>query len=137
MLEEGGTDAEVSDLSEAENRFERSLGGVVEVYTRVWSPEKEPLLFEVYYYDADLDQREREVFAPFRRIMLGSLLALVVLAAAMIFALSRRLSRAARERQRLLVRAVDASDAERRRIARDLHDGVVQDLAGTRLRATP
>jgi len=26
---------------------------------------------------------------------------------------------------------VDASDVERRRIARDLHDGVVQDLAGT------
>ena len=30
----------------------------------------------------------------------------------------------------LLQRAVDASDRERRRIAADLHDGVVQDLAG-------
>lgn len=30
----------------------------------------------------------------------------------------------------LLVRAVEASDDERRRIAADLHDGVVQDLAG-------
>src|SRR5260370_32393158 len=30
----------------------------------------------------------------------------------------------------LLRRAVDASDAERRRIAADLHDGVVQELAG-------
>ena len=35
-----------------------------------------------------------------------------------------------REREALLQRAVDASEAERRRIARDLHDGVVQNLAG-------
>ncbi len=45
--------------------------------------------------------------------------------------LSRRLSAAARERERLLEAAVRASDAERLRIARDLHDGVVQDLAGS------
>ncbi|TME48981.1 MAG: sensor histidine kinase [Chloroflexi bacterium] len=35
-----------------------------------------------------------------------------------------------REREALLQRAVEASEAERRRIARDLHDGVVQNLAG-------
>lgn len=35
-----------------------------------------------------------------------------------------------KEREELLQRAVDASEAERRRIARDLHDGVVQNLAG-------
>jgi signal transduction histidine kinase len=35
-----------------------------------------------------------------------------------------------REREELARQALDASEAERRRIARDLHDGVVQDLAG-------
>ncbi|HEY0803726.1 MAG TPA: histidine kinase, partial [Pseudonocardiaceae bacterium] len=34
------------------------------------------------------------------------------------------------ERERLLRHAVDASDAERRRIAGQLHDGVVQELTG-------
>ena len=35
-----------------------------------------------------------------------------------------------KEREGLLQKAVEASEAERRRIARDLHDGVVQNLAG-------
>jgi signal transduction histidine kinase len=35
-----------------------------------------------------------------------------------------------KEKEALLQRAVEASEAERRRIARDLHDGVVQNLAG-------
>jgi signal transduction histidine kinase len=35
-----------------------------------------------------------------------------------------------KEREALLQRAIDASDAERKRIASDLHDGVVQTLAG-------
>jgi signal transduction histidine kinase len=39
----------------------------------------------------------------------------------------------AREREALLQQAIDASDAERKRIASDLHDGVVQSLAGLAL----
>ena len=35
-----------------------------------------------------------------------------------------------KEKEALLQKAVEASEAERRRIARDLHDGVVQNLAG-------
>ena len=44
--------------------------------------------------------------------------------------LERRLRARQREREELLVRAIEASDIERRRIAADLHDGAVQDLAG-------
>jgi signal transduction histidine kinase len=45
--------------------------------------------------------------------------------------MARRLRRGHAEREALLKRAIDASDRERRRIAGDLHDGVVQNLAGT------
>jgi signal transduction histidine kinase len=44
--------------------------------------------------------------------------------------LARRVQEGQRDRERLLRRAIEASDAERRRIASDVHDGVVQDLAG-------
>lgn len=131
ILQRGGIEAEVSDLTKPENRFERGSGGLVEVYTRIHSPEGEPLLFEAYYSAADIDQRRQDVFLPFRRITVGALLAMLALATPMIWVLTRRLTRAARDRERLLVAAIDASAAERRRIARDLHDGVVQDLAGT------
>jgi signal transduction histidine kinase len=46
------------------------------------------------------------------------------------YSLARRLRERLREREELLQRALEASDVERRRIASDLHDGVVQDLAG-------
>jgi signal transduction histidine kinase len=42
-----------------------------------------------------------------------------------------RIRRGQEERERLLLRSVDASNVERRRIAADLHDGVVQELVGT------
>ena len=44
--------------------------------------------------------------------------------------LARRLRRGQRDREALLQRALEASNAERRLIAADLHDGVVQDLVG-------
>jgi signal transduction histidine kinase len=45
--------------------------------------------------------------------------------------MARKLQRGQEEQERLLLRAVEASEVERRRIAADLHDGVVQRLAGT------
>ena len=131
VLTGGGEDAEASDLSKPENRFEKGEGGLLEVYTRIVSPEGEPLLFEVYYSAADIDAQRAEVFEAFRPITLGGIAALVLAAVPLLWVLTKRLERSARERERLLMAAIDASDAERRRIARDLHDSVVQDLAGT------
>ena len=131
VLDDGGLDAEVSDLTEPENRYEQGTGGLLEVYTQVQSPEGEPLLFELYFAADDVESRRQEVLAPFQRITIGGLLAMLLIGTPIIAALTQRLTRAGRERERLLRSSMDASAAERRRIARDLHDGVVQDLAGT------
>ena len=130
VLRHGGSDAEVSDLSRPENRFERGAGGLLEVYTRIWSPEGKPLLFEMYYSADAVAVRQHEISSEFRPITLGALALVVLVATGLLWGLTRRLRRSAEERERLLRAAVDASDAERVRIARDLHDGVVQDLAG-------
>jgi signal transduction histidine kinase len=131
ILLDGGSDAEVADLEDPENRYEDRDEGLVEVYTQIWTPEGEPLLFEAYYSLRGIEARQAEISGPFLRITLGGLLVLVVVATALLWALNRREQAAAAERERLLHSAATASDAERRRIARDLHDGVVQDLAGT------
>ena len=130
VLAQGTTDAEVSDLSRPENGYERESNGLLEVYTRIESPEGEPLLFEVYYSAEAIDTRQEQIFAQFRPITLTALGMVVLVATGLLWALTRRLRRSAEEREHLLRAAVDASDAERVRIARDLHDGVVQDLAG-------
>jgi two-component system, NarL family, sensor kinase len=131
VLNSGDTEGGVSDLRRRENRFETEEDGLLEVYTRIESPEKKPLLFEAYYSVETVKQRSAEVLKPFRRITVGALTTLLLLGVPLLGALSMRLTRASRARERLMQRAVESSEAERRRIARDLHDGVVQELAGT------
>lgn len=131
VLHTGATEGSLSDLRRKENQFEKEEDGLLEVYTRIDSPEGRPLLFEAYYSVATVKQRAADVLTPFRRISTLGLIAILLLGVPMIGMLTLRLTRAARARERLMERAVDSSEAERRRIARDLHDGVVQELAGT------
>ncbi len=131
VLDTGDTEGGLSDLQRRENEFENQEGGLLEVYTRIESPEGQPLLFEAYYSIEAVKQRSAEVLTPFRRITAGALLALLLLGVPLLGVLTLRLTRASRARERLMQRAVESSEAERRRIARDLHDGVVQELAGT------
>src|SRR4051794_31725639 len=46
VLASGATEGGVSSLRRAENRFETEEDGLLEVYTRIDSPEGQPLLFE-------------------------------------------------------------------------------------------
>ena len=123
-------DSEISDLAEPENEFERSYGQLLEVYAGVRSTTGEPMLFEAYFrYDSVVasGQAEWRRFAP---AALGGLLVLQLVQIPFAYSLARRLQRQQRDRQRLLQQAIDASDSERRRVAADLHDGVVQELTG-------
>lgn len=91
----------------------------------------EPALFVAYWRLEGVEARQDDLVSSFRWITLGPLLILVGISALMLGFLNGQVRRGSRDRERLLQTAIDASDAERRRIARDLHDGVVQDLAGS------
>ncbi|MET7991693.1 histidine kinase [Amycolatopsis sp. NPDC005232] len=125
-----GSVSEVSDLTRPENRLETSFGKLLEVYVGIRAADGRPLLLEAYYrYDA-VTQAGQAAWARFAPPSLGALVVLEVVQVPFAWSLARRVRRSQRERERLLQHAVDASAAERRRIARDLHDGIVQDLSG-------
>ncbi|WP_439592251.1 sensor histidine kinase [Microbacterium sp.] len=124
------TRAAVSDLSEDENVFE-SGGRLLEVYRPVWTPDGRELLFEIYLPYEPVAARSADLQRGFAGVTTSSLLLLVVLTAPIVWGLLRRLRGEERARADLLQRAVDASDAERRRIAGTLHDGPVQELVAT------
>jgi len=130
VLLTGSTRAELSDLSGPENRFERGEGSLYEVYLRVRAPDGTPLLFETYQRASEVTSTGRRIWLPFAGLLLASLVLLWLVQVPLAWRLADRLRRSQREREALLERAVEASADERRRIAADLHDRVVQDLAG-------
>jgi signal transduction histidine kinase len=131
ILREGrGADAELSDLSKPENRYERHEGKLLEAHTVVHTPNGTPVLFEIYQRFGSVSasaERQLRALAP---PLLGGLLVLLLFQVPLAWTMARRLQRGHREREALLASAIESSGQERGRIAAGLHDGVVQDLAG-------
>lgn len=130
VLETGNARSELSDLAGPENRFEQGFGDLYEVYLPVRAPNGTPLLFETYQRKSAVEATGRRIWAPFAVLVLVCLLLLWLVQIPLAHRLARRLERSQNEREELLERSLEASADERRRIAADLHDGVVQDLAG-------
>jgi two-component system NarL family sensor kinase len=120
--------AEVSDLSREESELERQIGPpLLEVYSRVRTEEGRPLLFETYLSYDQLHQQRATVFR-WLSVLEG---AGVLLFAGFLWALGRLNLRWVRRQQLALdERSLAVTERARRRVARDLHDGPVQDLVG-------
>ncbi len=129
-LRTGEVASDVSDLSRPENRFERGRGKLLQVYMPVRAPSGRPLLFEAYQRFSSVASSGRSLWLAFAPALIGALLILELIQLPLASSMAKRVRRGHQQREALLQRAVDASTAERRRIAGDLHDGIVQDLAG-------
>jgi two-component system NarL family sensor kinase len=129
-LRTGRIAANLSDLSAPENRFERSYGKLLQVYVPVRTPNGSPLLFESYLRFSSVTADASRLLRTVAPAVGAALVVIWLLQLPLAWSLVSRLRQGQREREQLLLRAIEASDLERRRIAADLHDGVVQDLAG-------
>ena len=129
-LAEGGTKAERSDLSEPENAFERDEGSLVEVYLPIRTPDGRQALFELYQRESSIEASGRDIVLAVAPVVAGSLVLLWLIQLPLAWSTARRLRDGLRERERLLEAALESSSLERRRVAAELHDGPVQDLAG-------
>ncbi len=124
------SDAEVSDLGRPENRFERGHGPLLEAYQAVHTPSGTALLFEAYQPYDEVLARAADLRSAFAWLAFGSVAVVLALLVPLLLWLLLRIRSGQRLRERLLGRALDAESAERRRLAAELHDGPVQDIAG-------
>jgi signal transduction histidine kinase len=129
-LTTGGVDSDISDLDKSENVYDRGFGESLEVYAGVRDTSGDPILVETYFVANRLHADEAALIRRVVPVVLVAVVALGLLLVPLAFTLARRVSRYERERQSMIRIAVEASSAERRRVAGELHDGVIQDLAG-------
>lgn len=137
LFDTGGAEAELSDLSQPENRFERQEDKLLEAHAVIRTPGGTQVLFEIYQRFSSVNASGERLLRALAPPLLCGLLVLLLFQLPLAWSLARRLQRGHRERETLLASAIEASDRERGRIAADLHDGVVQDLAGVAFGLAP
>jgi len=103
---------------------------LVEVYAPLRLPGQAPLAFEIYLSYDRVETTANNLVLRIVPLAVGALLLLQLIQTPITVSLARRVASHEAERAALLERALSASERERRQIAADLHDGVVQDLAG-------
>ena len=125
--------ADLSNLEKPENAHERAYGQLVEVYVGAFDSDGRPWVFEAYLSTDAMERNQSAIVAGMLPLALGALLLFLLMVLPLALSLAKRVQRAQVERGKLLRHALLASELERRRIAQDLHDGVIQDLAGLNL----
>ncbi len=122
--------SELSSLDKAENVEEADEGQLLEVYVGSEDTVGEPFVFEAYITPAQVDESTQAALKTLLPLGLGALLLFQLTVLPLALSLARRVQRGEQHRSELLSASLAHWQSERRRLAMDLHDGVVQDVAG-------
>lgn len=126
-----GSRATVITAGQAQSEIGRAATGrMVKVDMMVTLPRGSAVRVMLYSTDERLRTSESVLAIKLDVLSAGAVSLLLLLNLPVSVWLIRRVARGHMERIRLLSNEVASADRERRNIARDLHDGVVQDLAG-------
>jgi signal transduction histidine kinase len=128
----GDPEVEVADLTKPENQYEIQ-SKLLDAYQAAKTTSGTPVLFEAYFRYSSVTSVTGTLLREFAPIAIGSLVFIELVQIPLAWRLARRLRAGQMHRERLLSHAIESSNAERRRIASDLHDGVVQELTGVSL----
>lgn len=129
-LGSGETVVDFTNMEHPENEFDDQNEQQLAVYLPVTLSDGTVVLYEHMQHTSAVSAGADQVTAAFSPVIIRSLIALELFQLPLAWWLARRVRESQRQRMLLMQSALDASDNERRRIAQDLHDGVVQDLVG-------
>lgn len=130
LLEGGPATATLETQTEQENLYESGAGELVEVYARSTSVSGAPMIFETYSPGEHVRREQHAVLVGMIPPMILSLAVLQLAQLIPAARLARRIQGHQAARNALLRCAIEASDHERRQVATELHDEVIQDLSG-------
>lgn len=125
-----GVVSEISNLTRQENLGERDQGHLLEVYAGTTDADGVPMVVEAYLSTAQMAATERSIVESILGLSVGVVFLFMIAVLPLALSLARRVERKEAEHLKLFRHVQLATDLERRRIAQDLHDGVIQDLAG-------
>ena len=129
LFADGVSQVSFEEQQDADSELESGLGPLIEIYLRTHAATGAPLMFEAYFDDEAVTTEHASLLLDLTPVILLALATLQLAQLPPAIKLARTIQRNRIARRRLLQHAIHASDLERKRIARCLHDDVIQDLA--------
>jgi signal transduction histidine kinase len=122
----------VARAPDDDDRHPNGIGGestLLEMHVPLRAAQGGPVMFEAYIDTDEIAAERDSISRQTLPIALGGLLLFQLAVLPLAWSLARRIDRSRRDQAELVTRSLRAFHEERRRLAQDLHDGVVQDLS--------